>query len=96
MDFISIFYLLDIIVLTILFCRHVWPKLLQSVTQTIISIDNYCNTEFKKLERNKKLRKHLKNYGQFGQFGQFGQHLRVILREMRISILNDQSKFCKH
>ena len=93
MDFISIFYLLVIIYLTILFCKHVVPILLQYVAQTIISIDNYCNTEFKKLKRNKKLRKHLKNYGQFGQFG---QHLRVILREMRISILNDQSKFCKH
>ena len=62
MELISIFYLFDIIVLTILICRHVWPKLLQYVAQTIISIDNYCNTEFKKLERNKNLRKHLKNY----------------------------------
>ena len=49
MELISIFYLLDIIVLTILFCKHVVPILLQYVAQTIISIDNYCNTEFKKL-----------------------------------------------
>ena len=90
MELISIFYLLDINVLTILFCRHVWPFLLQYVAQTIILIDNYCNTEFKKLQRNKKLRKQLKNYRQFGQ------DLRLILREIRLSILNDQSKFCKH
>ena len=90
MELISIFYLLDIIVITIQFCRHVWPILLQYVAQTIISIDNYCKTEFKKFERNKKTRKYLND------FGQFGQVLRVILREMRISILNDQSKFCKH
>ena len=88
MELISIFYLLDIIVLTILFCRHVWPILLQYVAQTIISIDNYRKTEFKKIEklkRNKKSRKHLID------FGQFGQDLRGILREMRLSILNAQS-----
>ena len=78
MELISIFYLLYIIVLTILFCRHVWPILLQYVAQTIISIDNYCKTEFKKFERNKKTHKHLID------FGLFEQELRVILREMKI------------
>ena len=63
MELISIFYLLDIIVLTILFCRHVWPILLQYVAETIISIDNYCKTEFKKFERNKKTREHLNDFG---------------------------------
>ena len=91
MELISIFYLFDIIFLTILFYRHVLPILLQYVAQTIILIENYCKTEFKifeQLERNKKSCKHLEN------FGQFGQDLRVILRAIRKSILNKQSKFC--
>ena len=93
MEFISIFYLLVIIFLTILFCKQVVPILLQYVAQTIIYIENYCKTEFEKfekLERNKTSRQHLRNYGQFGQ------DLRVIQKEIRLSTLNDQSKFCKH
>ena len=90
LEFISIFYLLDIIFLTILDCKHVGPILLQYVAQTIILIDNYCKTEFRKIEQNKKSRKHLRNYGKFGQ------DLLVILREIRPAILNDQPKVCKH
>ena len=93
MELVSIFYLIDIIFLTILFCKYVSPILLQYVAQTIFSIENYCKTEFikfEKLERNKMSRKQLRNYGQYGQ------DLRVISREIRLSILNDQSKFCKH
>ena len=70
-----------------------WPIILQYVAQTIIAIENYCNTEFEKFEklkRNKKSRNYLKNYGEFGQ------DLRLIFREIKPSILNNQSKFCKH
>ena len=54
----------------------------------IIVIPSLKNLQ--KLKRIRNSRKHLLNYGQFGQ------DLQGILRQMRLSILNDQSNFCTH
>ena len=75
MELISNFFL-DIICLTILFCRHMCTLLLRYVTKTIVTIDDYCKTEFinfEKLEQIKMSRKHLINYEK-----QIGKDLRVI------------------
>ena len=56
----------------------------------LFQLTTIVKRSLKTLNKIKITRKHLND------FGQFGQELRVILREMRISILNDQSKFCKH